>query len=128
MQLQSWHGQDVHQYHDHPNYSALGTSGEVITFTVVMSVESGTLKFEVINGHSTTWGSFGGQGYLKSTIQSQLENLDTYNLQTSVKQSRIGFASHRVERFSRTAVRLFSGDELLGSQTDEQVVHMRTDE
>jgi hypothetical protein len=124
MQLQSWTGEQLTESRNFPDCKLLYTPSEVITFTVVMSVENGVLKYEVVNGHSSTWGDFGGQGYLKTSIAVNVDNLDEYNLNTSINNSMVGFASHRVQKFSRTKVRLFSDEEVVGTDTTERVVHL----
>jgi hypothetical protein len=127
LQLQSWTGETLHESRNYPEASVLATPLEVITFTVVMAVEGTNLRFEIVNGHSTTWGDFGGQGYLKTLVPTDLSDLSGYNFLTSVKQSRVGFASHRVKKFSRQAVRLYSNSDLVGTVANETVVHQYTD-
>jgi hypothetical protein len=56
-----------------------------------------------------------------------MSDLSSYDDSTSVAKSRVGFASHRVKKFSRHAVRKYSADGNLVSSSDtEQVVHQHT--
>ncbi len=123
MQLQRWHGDQSLDVHNFPNLKALGIENETITYTMTMSLEGNQLKFEVLNGNSSTWGNFGGQGYLKSILPTDLTHLGSYSLNTSVEHSRVGFASHRVKKFVRTQVRYYSIDGLVATDTTERVVH-----
>lgn len=123
MQLQVWYGDYNASYNNFPTTNKLNTPGEVITYTVAQSVSGGQIKFEVLNGQSSTWGAFGGQGYLKSTAYTLLSDLNTYNLNTSLQNSRVGYASHRVRKFARKEVRFYSAQGLVGTNSTEQVVH-----
>jgi hypothetical protein len=88
-----------------------------------MDVEDGVLTFEVKNGSSETWGEFGRIGWFKLSQATQLSNLDSYDSNTSVNNSRVGFASHRVKKFARTKVRYYSADGLVSTDETERVVH-----
>ncbi|MEZ6119623.1 MAG: hypothetical protein R3C28_24070 [Pirellulaceae bacterium] len=60
-----------------------------------MSVESGQLTFEIRDGSSETWSSFGGQGYLKIQIAQGYNSLNDYDPRTSITESGIGFSGNR---------------------------------
>ena len=123
MQLQKWFGDYPLSYHNSPSPSALAAANETVRFTMKMSVGEGKLQFEVVNGQSSTWGQFGGQGYLKTSTPTLLNDLSTYNTLVSTQNSRVGFASHRVKKLARTEVRYYSADELVSTDADEVVVH-----
>ena len=90
---------------------------------MAMSLEGGQLKFEVLNGNSITWANFGGQGYLKSTLPTDLTHLGSYRPDTSLKHSRVGFASHRVKKLVRKQVRYYTETGLVATDSNESVVH-----
>lgn len=123
MQLQGWVGNSTFDHRNFPNGNRLSTDNEAIRYTMSMKVDGGQLQFEVLNGSSTTWGSFGGQGYLKTSISSWRNDLSLYSPLTSTKQSRVGFASHRVKEFVRTEVRYYSANGLVSTDETDVVVH-----
>ncbi|MEX2286783.1 MAG: hypothetical protein WD648_06815 [Planctomycetaceae bacterium] len=124
MQLQTWVGETNLEYKNSPGSGLLHHDDETVTYTLSMSVNGGSLTFEVVNGHSDTWGKFGGLGYLKSSVSTDLSNLNSYDSNTSVNKSRVGYASHRVKKFARTKVRLYSADGLVSTDETERVVHV----
>jgi len=124
MQLQRWFGEYVLDYRNAPGTDLLNTDNETITYTIRMKVGEGKLQFEVVDGNSETWGTFGGEGYLKHSEDTIITDLDNYNPATSVGNSRIGFASHRVKKFVRTQVRYYDADNaLVATDETEHVVH-----
>lgn len=126
MQLQRWFGEYPLNYRNFPTCDLLHHSEETITYTLSMEVEAGKLTFEVENGNSETWGTFGGQGYLKHSEPTILSNLDLYDATGSVVNSRIGYASHRVTRFVLTEVRYYSALGLVATDETDRVVHEHT--
>ena len=92
-----------------------------------MSVSGGNLVFEVLNGTSSSWGDFGGQGYLRSSASTGLHDLMAYNSEVSLQHSRVGYASHRVKKLARTAVRYYAGNTLIATNSTERIVHQYTE-
>ena len=89
----------------------MATEGEVVTWTQAMSYEDGILSFEITNGHSATWGNFGGEGYLKSAAQeTEITTLSQYSPATSVSNSGVGFAGNRVASLVLKRARLIMSD------------------
>lgn len=127
LQLQRWVGEDILHYHNFPSNGLLSYSNETVKFTMSMKVVDGNLRFDILNGTSSTWGAFGGQGYLRCWSSTHLTDLGAYNPATSLQQSRVGFASHRVKKLARTAVRYYAGDTLVATDSDEQIVHQYTE-
>ena len=119
LQLQSWfQDQNIGLTH-HGVTSVLSTIDERITYTMRMSVSDGLLRFQVINGISTTWGNFGGNGSLwPLDVGTTLQNLNTYRPDSSVRLSRCGFAGQLVKSLVLKRVRYYAGEELV--KTDEQ--------
>jgi hypothetical protein len=124
MQLQTWIGDSIAAYRNYPNSAKLSSNDETITYTVAMSLVDGKIKYEVVNGQSSTWGAFGGQGYLTYSLSTFRTSLtDTYSLDTSVTNSRIGFAANRVKKFARTQVRFYNSSGLAATDSTERVIH-----
>jgi len=127
LQLQRWLGEDILHYHNNPANGLLSNDNETVTFTMSMKLQNGNLRFDILNGTSATWGSFGGAGHLQCWSATSLTDLGSFNPDTSLRQSRVGFASHRVKKLARTAVRYYSGDTLVATDSDERIVHQYTE-
>lgn len=129
LQLQRWVGEDPIHVHNHPANGLLSHDNETITFTMSMRItDSQQLRFEVLNGTSATWGNFGGaNGQLRCAAWTSMTDLHAYNSQTALQQSRVGYASHRVKKLARTAVRYYAGDTLVATDSTEKIVHQYTE-
>jgi hypothetical protein len=114
LQLQIWDGEVALSDRLFPNSGVMDQQGERIRWTQSMEISSGYITFEITNGTSTTWGSFGGQGYLKAKVPTELANLNGYSPEVSVSNSGISYAANRVESLRLLGVRLFisSGEQL----------------
>lgn len=112
LQLQIWNGETALAARRYPDHQVLATTGETITWTSTMEVVGGQLKFEVEQGDSSTWGSFGGSGHLRHSIDTSLANLNSYSPDVSVANSGVGYAANRVRSLilKRVRVKTSSGD------------------
>ncbi|MGW8256693.1 MAG: hypothetical protein ACWGMZ_04330 [Thermoguttaceae bacterium] len=123
LQLQIWDDEEPLLGKNFPDESLMAQSDETVTWTQSMELKDGHLTFEIINGNSTTWGQFGGQGYLKAYVNSTLQDLNQYSPTVSVGNSGIGFASNRVQSLILKRVRLIlSTGEVIEDNT-ARVVH-----
>jgi hypothetical protein len=126
VQLQLWNGEEHLATRTYVNYSALATAGETIRWTTkVRRTMSGDLIFEVVSGESSTWGDFGGQGYLRAEVDGSLLNLDTYDPDVSVENSGIGFASNRVQSLVLKEVRVTTVGGIVHTDSTDRVVHQQ---
>jgi len=123
MQIQCWKGDSELTYRQHPNANILSNNDETVTFTMSMQLSNGSLAFEVKDGSSTSWGTFGGQGYLKTSSDTTLSSLNDYSPDISVKNSRIGYGSNKVDWFILKEVRYYSADGLVKTDSTERIVH-----
>ena len=125
MSLQCWSGDLNLDHGTGPKAGSLHSSGEKITYTTSMKLHDGTITFEVLNGNSSTWGNFGGQGYLKTGVATPYTQFTLYSPETSVKNSRVGFAGHQVNQFYLKEVRYYGPDGLLiKTDTTKRIVHV----
>ncbi len=124
MQLQGWLGEFNLDKRSGPDNEVLATVDETVKFTMRMKVDNGCLHFEVVNGTSETWGNFGGQGYLKTSIATGITHLGNYNKTTSTKHSKVAFAKHRVKCLKRTAIRYYSATGLVQTDSTVSIVHV----
>jgi hypothetical protein len=122
LQLQLWHGDQCVQTKSLDSSSKLATSGEVVRWTTRVSIGNGWLKFQIRNGTSTAWGTFGGWSYRVSE-ESSLATLDNYSSTVSVEQSGVGFAGNRVATLKLLRVRSYKADGSVVEDTQEKVVH-----
>lgn len=123
LQLQTWNGKTLLASKQHPDQAVLATPGETIRWTQVMRLASEGLVFEVINGVSTTWGAFGGEDALKTSVSTTLENLNGYNPTVSVSHSGVSYAANRVHSLVLKRVRAYSAAGLIAEDNNPRVIH-----
>ncbi len=123
MQLQLWDGEKPVTEQKYPAPEELAQPGEVVSWTQCMEVGDGQLTFEIINGHSTTWGNFGGQGYLKTSICFPQDDLEYYDPYVSVANSGVGYAANRVQSLALKRVRIFLSTGEQWEDTTPRIVH-----
>lgn len=97
MQLLHLKGTEVVDHRDGPCDEMLHHDSETVSWRQSLSIENGALQFDVDEGDSESWGSFGGQGYLRQSVATSLTNLNGYRPRVSLTESGIGFAGNRVE-------------------------------
>jgi hypothetical protein len=123
LQLQVWNGEVPVSYRGFPNNSVMEQPSETVRWTQAMEVDNGTLTFEIVNGSSTTWGNFGGQGYLKVSISTTLTSLPAYRPSVSVNNSGVGYAANRVESLVLKRIRVHTSTGEVFEDTTERIVH-----
>jgi hypothetical protein len=96
VQVQRWSGEDCLWATHSAQRDPLSTDEETITWVQRLSLDDGLLIFEVVDGESETWGEFGGDGQLKSTVPTSLSRLNSYLPANSLNGSGIGYAGNRV--------------------------------
>jgi len=78
-----------------------------VSWTQKMRLADSTLVFEVTNGESQTWGQFGGGGSLRLSLATTLANLNQYDPHVSIGNSRIGYATNRVQSLVLKRLRVY---------------------
>lgn len=122
VQLQLWQDDAIIQSCSNTNWDSLHIVNEEIRYTSVMSIVDGKMVFEIINGTSETWGTF-GTGELKLEVDTWRPHLNQYSPEFTAYNSRIGFASHRVRRFTLERVRYFTAHDLRTTDDTPRVLH-----
>lgn len=102
MQVIRYRGDRVEDSQSAPLHDMLHHDGETIRWRQTLSVHEGLLTFEVDQGSSESWGSFGENGQLRTTASTSLTNLNSYLPRISLTESGIGFAGNRVESLQLT--------------------------
>ena len=123
MHLQLWEGETPLETHKHPNGKVMSDGHEVITWTQRMWLDDNVLSFDVVNGDSETWGNFGGQGYLRTSVASSLANLNGYDPDVSVENSGVTYAGNRVSKLVLKQVRIVGSNGQQHVDTTPRVAH-----
>ena len=127
LQLQAWRGEQLLDSRHAPNQAVLATPGEVVRWTQVMEKAPDGVKFQIINGTSTTWGNFGDDDALKLNIPTSLPNLNGYNPEVSVKNSGVSYAGNRVRSLVLKKVRAYTAEGLLAEDDNPKTAHEAND-
>jgi hypothetical protein len=127
MQLQCWWGESLIDYRNQHHPSDLHISDETITFTTATQTGSNRIVLEVLNGNSQSFGTFGGEVYLRTSVQSTKADLTGFDSEYSLQHSGCGWGKNRVAKFSRKAIRYYDKNGLLkGQDATERVIHQLT--
>lgn len=122
FQLQKWYG-PIHLGSHNQNQASFASQNEQITWTQALSVDGEYLTFQVQNGQSSTWGSFGS---VICFIEhwSSLSHLNNYSPDFSVEKAGISYGSNRVKLLRLKEVRYYNSDGVLLEQdTTSRVVY-----
>ena len=110
IQVQAWDDENPLGSQKFPNASLLSHDNETVSWTQSMRLENGSLIMEVTDGTSQSWGNFGGQGYLKWSIATQLTSLEAYSTDVTVANSGVSYGANLVEHLEIKEVRLIMSD------------------
>jgi len=95
IQLQVWDGEEHVESHSEQDGEALNHDDETITWVQRVSLNDGQLTFQIVNGQSESWGSFGGDS-LSHSMSTTLGNLNSYRPGVSISESQVSYAENRV--------------------------------
>ncbi|MDB5336005.1 MAG: hypothetical protein JWN70_1624, partial [Planctomycetaceae bacterium] len=128
LELQIWDRDQRVNYRRHSNTNRLSYRDEVVRYTIAMSIQeddndSKRLQFEVKNGSSRTWGTFGNPESIGCSISTSRSNLNGYSPAFSVENSKVGYASFRVRKYALVAVRYYDSQGLIRTDTTERIAH-----
>jgi len=124
LQLQIWQGESLIGDKGYPNHNILSTDGETVAWTQSLEIRDGVVTFEITNGSSSTWGTFGGQGYLKAMVPTELGSLGSYSPSISTQETGVSYASNRVSSLTLKAVRYYDEEgKLISEDSAPKVVH-----
>jgi hypothetical protein len=123
LHLHLWNGDQRLDARHQGGQTVLRTTGEVVTWKQVLSLKDGQLTFAIADGQSTTWGSFGDGGSLSMVVPTNLDDLNSYSPEVSVRQSGVGFAGNRVSRLVLTKVTAVTADGQMVEDSTDRVAH-----
>lgn len=107
LHLHAWAGDYLRGSTHTQSERPVQDSDEQISWTQCMAVSDGQLTYEITNGVSTTWGSF-GTGELKLIVPTDRTDLHNYRVEWSLSGSGVGFGANRVSAFRLTKARFFT--------------------
>ncbi len=119
VQLQSYNGETLIRRRS-MEYGQLSSSAETITWTQRLQTDGAILSFEVVDGQSTTWGSFGKD--MRIDEDAGLASLGEYSPDTSASESCVTYGSNRVNSMMITQVRYYGASGLLWVDATPRVV------
>jgi len=114
VQIQAWSGEDEAGMRNYRE-DELSSSAETIRWTQVLSTQNGQLRFQIDDGTSETWGSFGGSE-TSLTGAVGVWSLNQYNTYVSLENSIVSFGANRIDMLRITAVRRYQADGTLISE------------
>jgi hypothetical protein len=100
MQVQLWDGETL------VDAAAAGCGplrhdAEVVRWVQRVSLEDETIKFQILNGQSETWDTFGGDS-LTLSDHTSLTSLNGYKPGFSLSESQVSYAENRVASLTLT--------------------------
>lgn len=101
IQVQAWNGEQLLNSQSVHDGESLDQSEEVVTWVQRMTIQNGQVAFQVREGSSESWGSFGGDG-LTLSASTTLTGLNSYRPGTSLSESQVGYAENRVYSLTLT--------------------------
>lgn len=96
VQVQHWFGDTCLGAKNSYSKNSLVYDGETVSWKQRLTLGGGALKFEVIDGDSESFGTFGNVGVLQSVVNTDQTRLNSYLPAISITESGIGFAGNRV--------------------------------
>lgn len=125
LQLQAWGGDDYFGGRD-VDIGGLSRDAETVTWTQSLSVDLTDLTFAITNGHSSSWGSFGGES-MTVRLPRAMHSLSGYSTNVSAQGSWITYGSNRVVRLQITEVRTYNEEGLVSRNSTPRVVYQYQD-
>jgi len=123
LHLSTWCG-ETHLAVEHAgNFASMYEDGEVVSWTQSIEVDNGELIFEISGGTSDTWGNFGDNGSLRLSLETTLENLDSYSPLVSIAKSEVSYAGNRVQSLLMRRVRYIHASGATTSENTVKYVH-----
>jgi hypothetical protein len=117
MQVQVWSGDTLLDKATHEQ-GQFDTPNETITWTQRMTIgQDGTVQYWVLNGQSTTWGTFGTDNQLHVSFPTSLTSLVGYSPDTSAANSGVSWEADHVTAMTLVQVRYYAQGVLIATDT-----------
>jgi hypothetical protein len=101
LQVQAWEGDQLLDHQSADEVGALSHGEEVVRWVQRLTLDGTTLSFQVLDGASETWGSFGGDD-LSLSVETALTSLNSYRPGVSITESQVSYAENRVQSLTLT--------------------------
>ena len=108
VQLQAW-GADYEFGYKSYRASPLSLNAETITWTQALETNGQRMRLTILNGQSTSWGTFGGED-AHIDIPYPVRCLSGYSSAVSCENSWITYGANRVSVLMITQVRYYAAD------------------
>jgi hypothetical protein len=125
LQIQDWNGESQ-LGRNSVGTAALSTTAETVTWTQRLSVNSTQYTFEILNGHSETWGNFGED--MRVCRSPGWSDLSSYSTDVSASNSWITYGANRVNHLAITQVRRYKMSGAVVVDSTPRVVYEHHDE
>lgn len=126
LQMQIWNGETDFASRE-VGSQPLSVDAETVSWTSRMYTDTARVTFSIINGHSSSWGTFGGESMTVRTARP-IASLNGYTADTSVANSWITFGSNRVQSLVLRAIRKYDGDgNLVSEDANPRVIYQNSD-
>jgi hypothetical protein len=123
MQVQVWSGEDLLSTSSQGS-AQMQTDDETVSWTQVMTLSNGLVNYDVSNGQSTTWGSFGQGSHLSTSFSASLASLIGYSPDVSVANSGVTWQSNRVTSMTLVQVRYYANGALIATDSTPRPVNL----
>ncbi len=110
MQLSVYNDESLTSFVHAPIGGSLDQGTETVQWTQTMTLSDGLVTFDLANGTSSSWGSFGGPGWLRQSIRTGGQNLNGYRPAVSLAESEIGYAGNRVASLTLKRIRWYASN------------------
>lgn len=120
LQMQAWDG-DLIEYEKDFHGQQLSTNAETVAWTQILETDGEVLTFRIENGSSETWGTFGGE-YMQIRGLTNLPNLNHYRTALSANNSLVTYGANRVDLLEIVAVRYYTAEGLIHTDTIPRVI------
>lgn len=125
LQLQAWSGESA-LVSKSVGSTSLSNSAETVKWTQVLKANGTSVSFQIKDGQSSTWGSFGGESMTIST-GGVYSNLNGYSAGLSRSNSWISFGRNRVKLLVIKQVRKYGAEGLISVDSTPKVVFKAPD-
>lgn len=126
LQMQVWNG-EVDFASREVGSESLSRDAETVSWTSRLSTDTAHVTFSIMNGHSSSWGDFGGESMTVRTARP-VANLDSYSAGISAENSWITYGSNRVQRLVLLRTRQYDAYGNLTSEDNTQRVIFQQDD
>jgi len=121
LEIQAWNAENFN-YVESEGLGSLSNTAETVTWTQVLKADEGQVTFKIANGHSSSWGDFGGDA-LSIVVNGAPTTLNGYSPEVTTRSSGITYGTNRVNLFVLKEVRWYGPHGLVAVDPTPRVVY-----